>query len=133
MYPGVTLSIGQTETMTVVDANPQILTIRWIEGKLVGQEECISRRDAPVKIGRNGCNNKIEVHSCEVSRKHGCFIFKDDCWFYTLNGDRTTNGSWEVASFYDIDSDKYESHEGSLLRDGDVILIGQQYLKFNEI
>ena len=84
----------------------------------------MSRRDAPFNIGRNGCDNKIEIPSAEASRKHGSFIFRDDCWYYTLNGERPTNGSWEGASFYDTDKKLYESHEGSLLRDGDVILIG---------
>ena len=106
----------------MADANEQILTIRWISGKLEGKEEFLSRRETPINIGRTGCNAKIEIPSNDVSRKHGRFMFRDEdgSWFYSLNGDRTTNGSWEAASFYDIENKVYEEHEGTLLQEGNI-------------
>ena len=71
MSPGVTLSFGMTNRVAVATAGREGLEIYGIEGPMTGNIYKYIPSDSPVKVGRPGCRNRLEIASGEVSRAHG--------------------------------------------------------------
>ena len=65
----------------------------------------------------------------DISGDHGCFYFDAQKWYYKHGEKPATNGTWKGISNWDQYSQGKQS-DGVLLRDSDLILIGQQHLRF---
>ena len=133
MIPGVLLSFGLYDVMTVVNVNPHMLEIFWLIGGLAGQTTYVFRHDSPANTGR-ARSNKIFIPSKDVSNKHGRFVYieEDEDWFYELDGHKPTNGTWEGVSLYDMTDHRFHPHEGTRLRNDDNIMIGSTIFRFTE-
>ena len=101
------------------------LEIYWLAGTLKGQSMEFSAYDSPIKIGRRGNDNIVQIRSADVSRHHGYFIYDREMWYYQLGPDEPepSNGTWKGVSPFDRDNG-YLPSDGVRLDDGDNIVIG---------
>jgi len=65
----------------------------------------------------------------DISGDHGQFYFDSQKWYYKFGPVPARNGTWRGVSNYEQYSQGKQS-DGVFLRDNDLILIGQQHLRF---
>ena len=78
-------------------------------------------------VGRRG--KDITIPDGDVSTDHGQFAFDGAKWVYRLDPKPPLNGSWKGVSNFEM-FHQGKISPGMVLRDDDMILIGQQHLKF---
>ena len=117
-----------TIAISAFEVKPCVLEVEFISGPKSGETIQCSSQKGNYSIGRLGSKD-IRIMAGDVSGDHGCFYFDAQKWYYKHGEKPPTNGTWKGVSNFDQYSQGKQS-DGVLLRDNDLILIGQQHLRF---